>query len=78
TAKEIRLGREFVAGFAGAGERSAAVQPVNPLANVAGQAMNRRERNTGRGQPVSARKFLSDWAEYAHALLLTDETCFVN
>ena len=74
TAAEIELGRAFVGG---ARLQAAAGDLAGPPANVAGQV--RRNRPNRDPAPITtSAKPLSGWAEYAHALLLTDEICFVN
>jgi len=76
--EEINRGIEFVAAHHPA-EKAVSDAAVNrPGAETIGQ-LNKRQRQSG--QPAAsrpARKPLSGWQEYAHALLLTNEASFVN
>ena len=74
TVEELKLGREFVAGSK---QQAAASDITNPNANVAGQVKRKRQGRDSVSAAAPA-KPLSGWAEYAHALLLTDEASFVN
>ena len=76
--EEIRQGIEFVTAHHPP-EKAVPDSPViRPAADAIGQ-LNKRQRQSG--QPAAsrpARKPLSGWQEYAHALLLTNEASFVN
>ena len=74
SAAEIELGKAFAAG---AKTQAASEFISQPAANVAGQLRRSRPRRDSADDSPAARP-LTGWAEYAHALLLTDETCFVN
>ncbi len=74
TAEEVKLGGEFIS----QSERQVgAVPAAGSNVNVAGQARRSRP-GRDREAVASPPNPLSAWAEYAQALLLTDESCFVN
>lgn len=72
--EEIKLGLQFLAQFPGADKTAAAWPQTFPV--VTGQVRKRNQRDIFKA-PV-ARAPLSGWAEYAHALLLSNEASFVN
>jgi mono/diheme cytochrome c family protein len=81
--EEIQLGIEFVEDAAtpeDTAPASAAAAPLNfRKGNVGNQVKAKREAAlVARKAGVRQMKPLTAWAEYAHALLLANEACFVN
>jgi len=73
SASEVELSREFVAR---PGSQAMTWPMPRPEASRAGQL--RRSRAGRDAATAIVGKPLNTWEKYVHALLLTDETCFVN
>jgi mono/diheme cytochrome c family protein len=76
--QEIQDGKEFLAAYQQPEKADSSPAELQPAVNAAGPA-NPRKRPVGK--PISSRatrRPLSGWQEYAHALLLSNETSFVN
>ena len=76
--EEIRDGIEFVSAYQRSLTPVSSESDLRPAANAVGPANPRRRRPAPSAPSRSARKPLSGWQEYAHALLLTNEASFVN
>jgi hypothetical protein len=66
-AAELELGRSFVT------LKPAASPPTSPATGA-----TRRDRPDDRRAPGGTARPMDAWTEYAHALLMTDEFCFVD
>jgi len=76
--EEIRDGKEFVAAHQQPEKNVMSDSGLRPVSNEIAQASPRRRSLAQPAPSRATRKPLSGWQEYAHALLLTNESSFVN
>ncbi len=73
-ATETKLGSEFVA----VSNASKAIAENHPNAKIGVTAAGQVKKNSKKSWSAHPPKSIGAWAEYAHALLMTDEAFFVN